>query len=374
VGRGLVSAASLTSIKFLTHVGRRIVIGVGIVGCNFGRNVLIPAFRHDPRCEVVALAGADAVRAAEFARDANIARGFGGWQALVEERTVAVIAVAVPPDLQPAIAQRALMLGKPVFLEKPLAADLVGAQMILESARKSGRPTIIDFNFPELPSWRRAKTMLDGGAIGRLRNVVVTWNFESRATRLHLDGWKTRGDGGGLLGNFVSHCFYNLEWLCGPISGLGARVFALSDRKADGSIALLLAFASGAGGSLEVSCASFLGSGHRIELYGAEGALVLSNPTADYFRGFDLRLGRRGDDALKPIAIEDTEQDRFADSRIAPVSRLVRRFMDACEHGGSPSPGLADGYRVQCLIDAAQRAHASGRWIDVASRGEEEDG
>jgi predicted dehydrogenase len=56
-----------------------------------------------------------------------------------------VIAVAVPPHLQPAIAQRALDLGKPVFLEKPLAADLAGARAILESARKSARPTIVPY-------------------------------------------------------------------------------------------------------------------------------------------------------------------------------------------------------------------------------------
>ena len=27
---------------------------------------------------------------------------------------------------------------------------------------------------------------------------------------------------------------------------------------------------------------------------------------------------------------------------------------------------FAEGYRVQQLIDAARRAHASGRWIDIA--------
>ena len=343
------------------------MIGVGIVGCNYGRTVLIPAFRQDPRCEVVALAGTDAARTAELARVVNVARGFGSWQAVVEERAVAVIAVAVPPDVQPAIARRALELGKPVFLEKPLAADLAGARAVLESARKSERPTIVDFNFPELPSWQRAKAILDDGAIGRLRNVVVTWNFANRATRLRLESWKTRDDGGGgLLGNFVSHCFYNLEWLCGPISGLTARLFALPDRDADGSVALALAFASGAGGSLQVSCASFLGSGHRIELYGEDGALMLSNPTADYFRGFELRLARQGDAALKTIAIEDADVEPFSDSRISPVRRLVQRLIDACENGGSPTPGVAEGYRVQCLIDAARRAHASGRWIDVA--------
>jgi predicted dehydrogenase len=346
------------------------MIGVGIVGCNYGRAVLIPAFRHDPRCEVVALAGTDAERTAELARAANVARGFGSWQSLVQDPAVAVVAVAVPPDLQPAVARHALEFGKAVFLEKPLAADLAGAQMILESARKSAQPTIIDFNFPELPSWQRAKAILDDDAIGRLQNVVVTWNFQNESTRLRLENWKTQGDsGGGLLGNFVSHSFYNLEWLCGPISGLSAKVFALPDSKADGSVTLALAFASGAGGSLQVSSASFLGSGHRIELYGEDGTLVLSNLTADYFRGFKLRLGRQGDDVLKPIAIENADGDPLLDSRMAPVTRLVRRFLDACESGGFPSPGVTEGYRVQCLIDAARRAHASGRWIDVALPG-----
>jgi predicted dehydrogenase len=49
----------------------------------------------------------------------------------------------------------------------------------------------------------------------------------------------------------------------------------------------------------------------------------------------------------------------------------VRRFIDACESGGSRSPGFAEGYRVQCLIDAARRAHATGRWIEIAPAGEQ---
>src|SRR5262249_13230180 len=201
--------------------GGVVVIGVGIVGCNYGRTVLVPAFRSEARCEVVALAGTDAARTAELARAANVARGFGDWRALVDDRAVDAVAMAVPPDLQPEVAHRALDLGKPVFAEKPLAADLAGAQAMLASARRRGRPTIVDFNFPELASWQRAKTMLDGGAVGRLRHVVVTWNVENQATRARLNSWKTQGDGAhGLLGNFACHSFHYLEWFCGPICGL----------------------------------------------------------------------------------------------------------------------------------------------------------
>jgi predicted dehydrogenase len=342
-----------------------IVIGVGIVGSNYGRTVLIPAFRTDPRCEVVALAGTDAARTAALALAANVPRGLGDWRALVDDAAVAAVAIAVPPHLQPEIAQRALDLGKPVFVEKPLAANLAGAQAMLASARKNRRPTVIDFNFPELQPWRHAKTMLE--AVGPLRHVVVNWNVENQATRLRLESWKTRGDGGGgLLGNFACHCLHYLEWFCGPIAGLSARIFPLPGRDTEGSIALALAFASGAGCSLQMSCASFLGSGHRIEFYGDDGTLVLANPTADYFRGFTLMQARRADSALQAVAVEDIGSDQLPDSRVVPVARLVRRFIDACESGGDPSPGFAEGYRVQCLIDAARRAHTSGCWIDIA--------
>jgi predicted dehydrogenase len=346
------------------------LIGVGIVGCNYGRTVLLPAFRGDRRCEVVALAGTDAARAAELARVESVARGHGDWRALVEDDAVAAVAIAVPPDVQPQIACRSLALGKPVFVEKPLADDVTTAGSMLACAHASGKPTMIDFNFPELPAWRRAKASLDDGMVGSLRHVVVTWNVENQATRLRTKSWKTRaGGGGGVLGNFVSHCFYYLEWFCGPIVGLGSRIFRLPDGELESGVALSLAFASGAAGSLQMSCASFLGSGHRIEFYGEEGTLVLANPTSDYFDGFVLEQARRSDRALQPVAVETAGSGRSSDSRIAPVSRLVARFLDACEGGIATTPGFAEGYRVQLLIDAARRAHESGRWMKVAPPG-----
>ena len=89
-------------------------------------------------------------------------------------------------------------------------------------------------------------------------------------------------------------------------------MFPLPDGDAESSIALAIAFASGVGGSLQMSCASFLGSGHRLEFYGEDGTLVLANPTADYFRGFQLMQAGRADSSLQPVATEDVSADRFS--------------------------------------------------------------
>ena len=229
----------------------------------------------------------------------------------------------MPPDLQPEVARHALALGKPVFVEKPLAADLAGARAMVSAAQQSGRPTIIDFNFPELPSWQRAKAIIARAA--RLGDCVTssrpgTWRM--RLTRLRLKSWKTRAAGWGRSCSAISSataCIIS-NGFAGRSPGLGGRLFVLPDGDAECSLALALAFASGAGGSLQMSCASYLGSGHRIELYGEDGTLVLANPTADYFRGFTLRHARRG----RPLAGRDIRaRNRGSLCRFAHRARLA---------------------------------------------------
>jgi predicted dehydrogenase len=93
---------------------------------------------------------------------------------------------------------------------------------------------------------------------------------------------------------------------------------------------------------------------------------VLHNREADYMRGFELFHAKRGAAALAPIAVEDPADAGQPDGRIAPVSRLATRFLDAIEGKGNGEPGFAAGYRVQQLIDAAQRAHREGKTVSVA--------
>ena len=145
------------------------------------------------------------------------------------------VAIATLPSLQAQIAIRALELGKPVFAEKPMANDLASARAMLRQAKLSRLPTMIDFNFHQIMAWQHAKAMLDDDAIGALRHVTVHWHVESRAMQMRMRNWKTVGDdGGGVLGNFISHCFHYLEWFCGPIAGLSARVARPAERRRSG--------------------------------------------------------------------------------------------------------------------------------------------
>ena len=115
-----------------------------------------------------------------------------------------------------------------------------------------------------------------------------------------------------------------------------------------------------------MSCASYLGTGHRIEFFGEDGTLVLHNPGADYMRGFDCSTasGRRRRSNASPVS--DPVDAQYPDGRIAPVSRLAKRFFDAIESGGTAAPG----FRRRLSRAAADRRRPAvarqGVWIDVA--------
>jgi len=133
---------------------------------------------------------------------------------------------------------------------------------------------------------------------------------------------------------------------------------------------MALQYADGPLASLSMSCASFRGSGHRIEFYGEDGTLVLENRTADYMRGFVLSYAKRPGE-MTVLPVDDADDPEHPDGRIAPASRLAAQFLDcladAPRYKPNAAPDFAAGYRVQQLIDAAQRSNREGRWTDVGA-------
>ena len=184
-------------------------------------------------------------RARAAADRLGVEKAYGDWREMVSSEEVDAISIATSPAIQTPIAIAALGQRKAVFCEKPLAASEQDARAMCAAAAEAGVANMVDFEFPEIEEWKRAKALIDSGGIGSLRQITVHWNVETWANRKRLDSWKTRTeDGGGTLGNFVSHVFYYLEWLAGPIADLSARLFRTpgDERTGDSFDALSMRF------------------------------------------------------------------------------------------------------------------------------------
>ncbi len=333
---------------------------VGIVGLGYGARVLVPAFRQDERCEVDVVCGRDPFRAATAAAAARVPEWSADWRQVVANATLDVLAVAVPPVAQPEIAVAAFRVGKHVFCEKPAAASVAEAERVLHAAVQAGRAHGVDFELAEADAFRRAKALLDGGRLGVVRHAAVSWHVETCALRRGSWTWKLEAKhGGGTLSSFVSHVFHYVEWLLGPIAKLTARLLPEASR--DEVAFVWLQLESGVPVSVTVSANAPAGTGHRLEIYGDAGSLVLENPGNDYARGFGLLLRSREGTEDRLTAHADGPED----GRVEAAARLVTRFLDAASGGAACRPGLEEGVRVQRLIGAARRADAQGCWVEV---------
>jgi hypothetical protein len=338
---------------------------LGIVGYGYASNVLVPAFRTDPRVDIVAIAGRNPVRVEAAARENGIKTWLSDWQSMLDRNLIDAVAIAVPPFAQEDIAQLALERGVHVFAEKPLTVSVGRAKKLAHAASISSRAHVVDFNFRGIAAFGVAQDMLRSGAIGAIRHVAVNWQVESYANRARLENWKTdQASGGGALFNFVSHSLDYLEGFAGTIRGLSARLAGIpgDTRKNDSFVAMAFDFTSGAAGSLVMSAAAYRGSGHRIDIYGENGAIVLLNSSTDYMRGFKLLFATRPGDFVE-IRIPSNEIDNWQDGRVLPVSRLVHCFLDWAEGGTPAEMDFAAGLRVQQLLDVARLSHATGNWI-----------
>jgi predicted dehydrogenase len=340
-------------------------IAIGVVGAGFGQQVHVPAFRAVPGCEVRAICASRIEKAQQAAKALDISKAVDDWRILVADPEISALSIAVPPALQVEIALAAAKAGKHLFCEKPLALNAGQARDIFMAAGRSGIVHAMDFIFPELAGWQSARKLLESGRLGHLRQVVLTWRVETYTYRTQARNWKTSAAaGGGTLNNFVSHSLYYLEWLFGPITRLMAHL-GPKDFEVEARTDAWLSFAGGFSGTLAVSADSFLGPGHRLEVYGDAGTMVLENSTLDYARGFRLWLGTREAPRLESIELEDS--GGHPDGRVQPVSRIAARFVQAIPSGARVVPGFEEGLRVQILSDTVRLAHELGSWQDVRS-------
>ena len=274
------------------------VIRLGIVGCNYGRSRPVAGVsrRSALRGRRARRLRCGAHRRAR-ARRGRGARASDAGRSLSSTRTSTRSQSPRRPSLQPAIAVRALDRGKPVFVEKPLAADLDSAAAMLRQAA-GGPPAMIDFGFPEIPPWQQGQ-----GAARRGRDRRAPprgGDLERRELRdAHCAcGAGRRARPTAAARSAISSATRSIIWngSAARSPDSSARLSGLADDPAlETTVALSVAFRSGAVGNLVMSSASYLGSGHRLEFYGEDGTLVLANPTPDYMRGFELltHAGRR---------------------------------------------------------------------------------
>jgi predicted dehydrogenase len=142
------------------------IAGVGVGGQGAGD---LKCFESE---NIVALCDVDWRYAAGTFKRYPDARRYRDFRVMLEkEKNIDAVVVATPDHVHAVAAMTAIKLGKPVYVEKPMAHSIYEVRRLAEEARRVGVATQMGNQGHAAETVRLLKEWLDDGAIGTVREV-----------------------------------------------------------------------------------------------------------------------------------------------------------------------------------------------------------
>lgn len=222
----------------------------GIIGCgDVTEKKSGPALAEVEGSSLVAVMRRDGAKARDYAERHRVPRWYDDGHALIADPEVDAVYVATPPGSHAEWAIAAARAGKPVYVEKPMAATVAQAESMLEAFDAAKLPLFVAYYRRALPRFLAVRDALS--ELGAVRFVRIALTRTAGVLPEPLP-WRYRPElaGGGLFVDLASHTLDLLDFYFGPI----VDVRALSERQlgaypAEDLVAMTFRFASGVVGS-----------------------------------------------------------------------------------------------------------------------------
>jgi len=294
---------------------------------------------------------------ADAARAVASAHGVERWttddETLISDPAVRAIVVAAPTPTHVPLILAAAAAGKDVFCEKPIALDLPSTDRALKAVAKAGTRLQVGFQRRFDPAYRKAKEMIDSGALGRVEYVRDAMRDPSPPSAEYLAA------SGGIFRDMTIHNFDCVRWLVGDEA---AEVYAAGACLVDPEIGRLgdvdtsvvtIRFRNGALASIENSRRATFGYDVRTEVHGSKGAIF---------------VGYSRETAILHLSEEGVRSDHvhwFVERFDAAYAEELRSFVCTIAAGEPTKVTGADGRAALALAVAADASLAANRPVAV---------
>lgn len=154
----------------------------GILGAaKFALNHMAPAIHAARGAELVALASSSPEKAAPFRAFAPGLRLHDSYDALLADPGVDAVYIPLPNHLHLEWSLKAIAAGKHVLTEKPMALQAAEFDQLIAARDASGLLVAEAYMIVHHPQWQKARDLIQGGAIGRVRHVDTAFSFDNGA-------------------------------------------------------------------------------------------------------------------------------------------------------------------------------------------------
>lgn len=251
-------------------------MNVGIIGCG-----LIGKKRADALAgaKLVACADPDLGRAQALAAKSK-SRASTDWRDALEGTDLVII--ATPHDKLAEITLAAVRAGKHVLVEKPAARSAAELEQVVDEVEARGSLVHVGFNHRYHRSLRKARELVDSGALGELMFIRARYGHGGRVG--YEREWRCDAavSGGGELIDQGMHLIDLSRWFLGDFTLVqGTAQTYFWDTKVDDNAFLMLRTAKQQVAWLHASMTEWKNT-FSMEIYGKTGKLALDGLGGSY--------------------------------------------------------------------------------------------
>ena len=169
----------------------------GILGASrFALNHMAPAIHAARGATLAGLATSDPSKATPFLQIASDLQVYGNYDALLADPAIDAVYIPLPNHLHVDWTVKALAAGKHVLCEKPITLHASEFDDLEAAAQKAGTLCAEGFMIVHHPQFIRARELVQGGAIGRLRHVDTVFSFNNVDATTDIRNKPETGGGG----------------------------------------------------------------------------------------------------------------------------------------------------------------------------------
>lgn len=317
------------------------IVGCGLIGARRARAL--------QDASVVACVDSDLSRARNVAAEHPGSAALDDWRKAVASDEVDAVVVATPHDSLAPITRAAIEAGKHVLVEKPGARHVDELRDLPQIAARTGARVRVGFNHRCHRAFRKARELVDAGALGPLMFVRARYGHGGRVG--YEKEWRAQAaiSGGGELIDQGVHIIDLARWFLGDFTrteGFAATFFW--NMPVDDNAFVLLRTSGDRTAFLHASCTEWKNT-FSFELYGRQGKLQVDGLGGSY--GTERLTWYRMLPEMGPPETTSWEYPMADDSWQVET----RAFVEDIRTGRSPSPGLDDAIAALAIVDEVYR-------------------
>ncbi len=255
----------------------------GIIGCGDVTEVKSgPAFNKVENSNLVAVMRRTAEKAEDYAKRHKVPKWYDNADDLINDPDINAVYIATPPSSHAEYTIKVAEAGKPVYVEKPMAASKNECLAMITACSKADVKLFVAYYRRRLPLFLKVEELLEDNKIGKIEQVSIRLHLKPRPEDYNRDNlpWRVIESiaGAGYFYDLASHQLDLLDYYFGPIvEAVGIKSNQAGLYEVEDSVTASYTFETGLKGTGSWFFAAKDKEMDEIEIVGSDGTIIFSS-------------------------------------------------------------------------------------------------